>query len=176
LYFRVLPATSSDETLIGERTLAGGAGFTMPERTIVVDATGLVAGRLASVVAKMLLRGESVVIVNAEKAIITGKRRRVVEWYMKRVSEWRTHYNPEKKGPKIPRRPDLILKRMVRNMLPYKKPKGRIAFKRLKVFMGVPPAYTSVEKLIPGEARPQNDKVEFITLAELSAALGEVYG
>ena len=42
--------------------------------------------------------------------------------------------------------------------------------------MGVPPAYTSVEKLIPEEARLQNDKVEFITLAELSAALGEVYG
>ena len=39
---------------------------------IVVDATGLVMGRLASVTAKSLLAGEEIKIVNAEKAIITG--------------------------------------------------------------------------------------------------------
>lgn len=144
----------------------------MQERQIVVDATGLVAGRLASIVAKLLLRGNSVVVVNAEKAIITGKRDRVVEWYMKRVSEWRTHYNPEKKGPKIPRRPDMILRRMIRNMLPYKKPKGRSALKRLRVYVGVPPEYASLEKLVPEEAKLQNSKVQYITLAELSAAVG----
>ena len=144
----------------------------MQSRLIVVDASGLVAGRLASVVAKLLLRGNAVVVVNAEKAIITGKRQRVVEWYMKRVSEWRTHYNPEKKGPKIPRRPDAILRRMIRNMLPYKKPKGRSALKRLRVYVGVPPEYANVEKLVPEEARLQNVKVQYVTLAELSAAVG----
>lgn len=144
----------------------------MQEKPIVVDATGLVAGRLASVVAKLLLRGNSVVVVNAEKAIITGKRNRVIEWYMKRVSEWRTHYNPEKKGPKIPRRPDMILRRMIRNMLPYKKPRGRNALKRLRVYVGVPPEYLNAEKLIPEEAKLQNSKVQYITLAELSAAVG----
>ncbi|RLF00086.1 MAG: 50S ribosomal protein L13 [Thermoprotei archaeon] len=139
---------------------------------VVVDASGLVAGRLASIVAKRLLRGEKVVIVNAEKALITGKRKRVVEWYMKRVSEWRTHYNPEKRGPKIPRRPDLILRRIVRNMLPYKKPKGREAFKRLRVYVGVPPELEGAEKWVPEEAKLKNDKVPFITLAELSEAVG----
>ncbi len=148
------------------------ARFAMQEKPIVVDATGLVAGRLASVVAKLLLRGNSVVVVNAEKAIITGKRNRVIEWYMKRVSEWRTHYNPEKKGPKIPRRPDMILRRMIRNMLPYKKPRGRNALKRLRVYVGVPPEYLNAEKLIPEEAKLQNSKVQYITLAELSAAVG----
>lgn len=170
------PTALSGETLIGAHTRASETGFTMPEKAIFVDASGLVAGRLASVVAKLLLRGESVVIVNAEKAIITGKRKRVVEWYMKRVSEWRTHYNPEKKGPKIPRQPDLILRRMVRNMLPYKKPKGRNALKRLRVYVGVPPEYASVEKFVPEEAKLQNEKVDFITLAELSAAVGGIHG
>lgn len=140
--------------------------------TVVIDASGLVAGRVASVAAKLLLRGHRVVIVNAEKAIIIGKRKRVVEWYMKRVSEWRTHYNPEKRGPKTPRRPDAILRRMVRNMLPYKKPKGREAFKRLRVYLGVPSSYESAEKLVPEEAKLKNPAVEYVTLGELSALVG----
>lgn len=41
---------------------------------MIVDATGLVLGRLASVAAKSLLAGEEVKIVNAEKALITGSR------------------------------------------------------------------------------------------------------
>lgn len=142
----------------------------------VVDASGLVAGRLASFVAKRLLRGERIVIVNAEKAIITGKRQRVLGWYLKRVSEWRTHYNPEKKGPKVPRRPDLMLKRMVRNMLPYKKPRGREALKRLRVYVGVPQEYANVNKLVPKEAALQNEKVQYVTLAELSKLVGGSYG
>lgn len=140
--------------------------------TIVIDAAGLVAGRVASVTAKLLLRGHSVVIVNAERAIITGKRKRVVKWYMKRVSEWGTHYNPEKKGPKIPRRPDAMLRRMVRNMLPYKKPKGREAFKRLRVYLGVPSEFEGVEKWVPEEARLKNPAVEYLTLGELSTLVG----
>ncbi|HDD33531.1 MAG TPA: 50S ribosomal protein L13 [Thermofilaceae archaeon] len=139
---------------------------------VVIDASGLVAGRLASVIAKRLLRGESIVVVNAEKAILTGKPRRVVEWYMKRVSEWRTHYNPEKRGPKVPRRPDRIFKRMVRNMLPYKRPKGRDALRRLRVYVGVPPEFRGVRAEVPEEARLRNDKVPFITLSELSKAVG----
>ena len=139
---------------------------------VVIDASGLVAGRLASVIAKRLLRGESIVVVNAEKAILTGKPRRVVEWYMKRVSEWRTHYNPEKRGPKVPRRPDRIFKRMVRNMLPYKRPKGRDALRRLRVYVGVPPEFRGARVEVPEEARLRSDKVPFITLSELSKAVG----
>ena len=39
---------------------------------VVIDATGHVIGRLSSAVAKRLLNGEDVVIVNAEKSLITG--------------------------------------------------------------------------------------------------------
>ncbi len=38
----------------------------------VVDASGLILGRAASVIAKRLLNGESIVVVNAEKAVVTG--------------------------------------------------------------------------------------------------------
>ena len=38
----------------------------------VVDADGAVLGRLASVLAKRLLMGEDIIVVNAEKAVISG--------------------------------------------------------------------------------------------------------
>jgi len=40
----------------------------------VIDANGLIMGRLASNVAKMLLSGEEVSIVNAEQAVISGSK------------------------------------------------------------------------------------------------------
>lgn len=142
------------------------------EKLTVVNAEGLVAGRLASIVAKKLLNGENVVIINAEKAIITGKPQRIVNMYMKKISEWRTHFNPEKRGPKIPRRPDRVLKRMVRGMLPHKKPKGRMAYKRLKVYIGVPDNVNVKEAISIKEAMRKNENVPFITLGELYVRLG----
>ena len=137
----------------------------------VIDGEGLVAGRLASVVAKKLLKGERIIIVNSEKIIISGKPKRIIEKYMKRISEWRTHYNPEKRGPKYPRRPDRLFKRMVRGMLPWKKPKGREAFKRLKVYMGVPKEYENVEKVKIKNAVLRDEKIPRMTLGELYKAL-----
>jgi len=52
----------------------------------VVDATGHVVGRLASVVAKRLLNGEEIVVVNAEKAIVTGRKSVVFGEYGRRTT------------------------------------------------------------------------------------------
>ena len=142
------------------------------ERLTVIDATNAIAGRLSSVVAKRLLRGERIAIVNSENAIITGDPKRVLNMYMKRVSEWRTYYNPEKRGPKIPRTPDRILKRMVRGMLPKKKPKGREALKRLRVYIGVPEDLKGVKAVKVKEAELKRDDIKYITLGELSKLLG----
>ncbi|TLZ57904.1 MAG: 50S ribosomal protein L13, partial [Methanobacteriota archaeon] len=40
----------------------------------VVDASGQIIGRFASGLAKRLLFGEDIVVVNAEKALITGSK------------------------------------------------------------------------------------------------------
>src|SRR5947208_14270183 len=45
----------------------------------IVDATGRVVGRLASVLAKRLLAGEERVVVNAGKRIVTGRKKAVGE-------------------------------------------------------------------------------------------------
>jgi len=100
---------------------------------VVVDATGLVLGRLASVTAKSLLAGEEINIVNAEKALITGDKEHIFRDY----GQTRARGSRER-GPYFPRRPDMVLKRTVRGMLPYKMRRGRDAFSRLKVYLGIP--------------------------------------
>ncbi len=133
----------------------------------VIDGTGHVAGRLASIIAKRLLNGETIIVVNAEKIIITGKKKRVLEKFLKRISEWRTYYNPEKRGPKYPRTPDRIFKRMVRGMLPHKKPRGRDALKRLKVYVGVPKEYTDAEMERVEDAIFRNEFCPYVTLGQI---------
>ncbi|AAL62942.1 50S ribosomal protein L13 [Pyrobaculum aerophilum] len=107
---------------------------------VIVDAEGHVAGRLATYIAKALLERPNlrIVVVNAEKLVITGDEKMVIEWFKRKISEWRTHYNPEKAGPKVPRRPDRVFKRIVRGMLPKKSETGRSALKRLRVYMSIP--------------------------------------
>ncbi|MFY1645128.1 50S ribosomal protein L13, partial [Methanoculleus bourgensis] len=51
----------------------------------VIDADGLLLGRMASVVAGRALAGEEIAIVNAEKAIVSGDRAYVLaDYYRKR--------------------------------------------------------------------------------------------
>ncbi len=103
------------------------------ENKVVIDASDTVLGRLASIVAKKLLLGEEIVIINAEKAIVTGSKEHVLERFM----EKRERGDPIK-GPFYPVRPDRVLRRAVRGMLPRKKARGREALKRLKVYIDNP--------------------------------------
>lgn len=140
------------------------------ENVTIIDATNLILGRLASNVAKRLLSGESVVIVNAGKSILSGNKRRIINDYKKRshrksiVAPW--------EGPFQPRRPDILLKRTIRGMLPYKASKGRLAYKRLKVYIGIPDEYKEKNKISIPEADSSRLKSRFITLAELCHELG----
>lgn len=104
---------------------------------MIIDATNLIIGRMASVAAKELLKGEKVIIVNAEESIISGARSSVLEKYRER-RERKSIVNPARHGPFFPRRPEGIVRRAVRGMLPYKKAKGKNAFKNLRVYSGMP--------------------------------------
>jgi len=102
----------------------------------IIDATNLILGRMASVVAKRLLLGEKIIIINAEKAVVSGDRKHIINEYKRRL-RIRTLTNP-RKGPFHPRKPDRIVRRTIRGMLPWKKPRGRKAFHNLQVYIGVP--------------------------------------
>jgi len=133
----------------------------------IFDAENQILGRLSSVIAKNLLEGEEVIVVNCEKAVLSGNPKSKLEEYREKVQRGDPH-----KGPFFPRQPDGIFRRTVRGMLPWHKPKGKSAFKRLKVFIGVPEELKDKKFEKSKEADASKLKVKYITLGELSLRLG----
>jgi|SRR3989344_5495404 len=137
----------------------------------VIDATGLILGRMATRVAKMALMGEEVKIVNCEKAIISGKQNQV-------LAKWRErkHRTDPVKGPFISILPDRIVRRAIRGMLPHKNAKtetarGIMAFKRVMCYISVPDELKTAKFETVVGAESDRLTSEYITLARLSQLL-----
>ena len=138
--------------------------------TVYVDASGQIAGRLSSNVAKLLLSGKRVIVVNAERSLISGSRVSVINQWKERL-ELGSKVNPIY-GPIHPRRPDNILRRMVRGMVPRKKPKGALAMKRLRVYVGVPTGLEASKLSKFDDAAATRPIPVYLTMADLSRSLG----
>jgi large subunit ribosomal protein L13 len=140
---------------------------TTQNQVTLVNADGLILGRMASVVAKNLLNGQRVVIVNAEKAIISGKKK-------SKVAEAKEFLDVGGvgQGPFHYRRPDRILRKTVRGMLPFKQPKGKTALKKLKVFISVPEDLKDQPLVSIEEAQAAKLKGPYLTLADLAKEIG----
>jgi len=102
--------------------------------TLFIDASGSVAGRVASHAAKQALLGKTIAVFNCEKVVITGNRNTTIREYR----EIRHKGGASLNGPFYPKHPDRIIKRMVRGMLRYTKGRGEAAFSRVRCFNGVP--------------------------------------
>jgi large subunit ribosomal protein L13 len=136
---------------------------------MIVDGTNLVLGRMASNVAKRLLNGERVYIVNAEKVVITGKKESAIVKFKRRI-DLHAKGNPLK-APKFPRTPHGLVRMSIRGMLPFKRQTGKQAFKRLRVYIGVPEELkeAKLEKI----EKAENKLASNYTLVEdISKALG----
>ncbi|AEH60872.1 ribosomal protein L13 [Methanosalsum zhilinae DSM 4017] len=134
----------------------------------VIDANRLIMGRLASIVAKRLLDGEEIKIVNAEKAVISGSKVKTFEDY-RTIQEIGTR----EFGPYFPKRPDRILKRTIRGMLPYKRERGRDSLSRLKVYIGVPVELKDAELITLEEANINRlSSNKYVMLGDVSKRLG----
>ena len=99
-------------------------------------------------------------------AVISGNKDSVIGEYVEK-----RQLNHPRKGPYYPRMPHLILKRAVRGMIPYQKPRGREAFKRLRVDIGTP-ANLRDEKMEPLKDAQMNDNTKYISLGDVSKILG----
>ena len=99
-----------------------------------IDGEDAILGRLGSFVAKQLLRGSEVVVINSEKVIIVGSK----DVIMAKIRSIRKKGGASQKGPQMPKPADRLLKRKIRGMLPWDRSKGRAAYKRLKCFIGNP--------------------------------------
>jgi large subunit ribosomal protein L13 len=138
-------------------------GESAPIEPLLVDANNAVAGRLAAVVAKQLLQGEHVVVINAEKAVLSGNRASIILQYKERLGI-RTRTAPWK-GPMHPRQPDRMLRRIIRGMVPWKRDRGRKAMKRLRVYTGTPEGLKTKRNL---------DISEYERVGRRSTYLGEI--
>lgn len=130
-----------------------------------INADNCVAGRLSSQVAKMLLKGDKIVIFNAEKAVISGSPRFNENDFKHEIGKG-DPYN----GPFFPKESNMILKRMVRGMLP-KKPRGIEAFRNLKVYRGVPEEFKDKKPEVLDKAVNRLE-CKFITLSKISGMFG----
>lgn len=138
---------------------------------VVYDAHNKVLGRLASTVAKELLNGKSVAVINAEKAFISGNKKVIRQKYTVRL-RLQEKENPEH-SPYWPRRPDMLVRRVIRGMLPYhKKPSGKAAFKRLRVFVGTPKELAKIKPVVVDTKSPKSMYVGYIYIDDLSKILG----
>ncbi|MFO7678168.1 MAG: 50S ribosomal protein L13 [Thermoplasmatota archaeon] len=134
----------------------------------IIDAEGAILGRMSTNIAKRLLNGEQIAIVNSEKAIISGKKSTIKSRYTQK-----REVGTYRKGPFFPRMPDRLVKRSIRGMIPYQTPHGRTAYKNLKCYIGVPKEFEGqpFEKIDEAKKQP----VEFITVGALSKMLGGDY-
>ncbi len=133
----------------------------------VIDASGLVVGRAASLIAQRLLAGESIVVIYAERAVVTGSRASVLEIY--RANRAR---GSVRSGPHFPRNPDRIFRRAVRGMVPHLKSRGKAAFHRLTVYIGCPEPYAKVSASSLPDAQAKPTLRSPLTLEEVSRLLG----
>lgn len=114
----------------------------------IIDADGAIVGRLASYVAKRAMEGERFAVVNAEKAIVTGSKKHVLELYKRKTS-----FKRQIGGKHFPKRPDMVLKRTIRGMVPRKTYRGRNAISRVKVYMGVPKEFEGKARKVESLAK-----------------------
>jgi len=116
-----------------------------PEKWFVVDAEGMVLGRLASEVAARLRgkatplftphadMGDWVVVVNAEKVVLTGRKWDQKNYY--RHSGYTGGLKSVTARQLQQKRPEDLVRFAVKGMLP-KNRLGRKMFKKLKVYSG----------------------------------------
>ena len=140
-------------------------------KQIIVDASNCIAGRLCSHVSKLLLQGNRVTIINSERAMLSGNRYKTIEDYKKHL-EVGSVTNPIH-GPYHPRRPDRILTKMVRGMVPRRKPSGIVAFKRLRVYIGIPTEFQNSKEIKTfDDAKITKSESYYITIGDIAKQIG----
>lgn len=138
---------------------------------IVIDANNLILGRMASTIAQRILKGEEINIINAEKAIISGRRDATFERYKAYAARGSREF-----GPRFPRRPDQIIARTIRGMIPHTKTTGRDAYNRLRVYIGVPPELSKEQASTINDASiTRLSTSNYTVLGDLSKRLGSKY-
>src|SRR6266481_7372039 len=141
-----VPSTPSHPRKAGAMKTFSAKPAEVEKKWVMIDATGLVVGRLATIVA-MRLRGkhkasytphvddgDNVIIVNAEKVVLTGRKRENKIYhhhtgFIGGIKERTAKYILESRFP------ERVMEKAVQRMLPHG-PLGRQQFGNLRVYKG----------------------------------------
>jgi large subunit ribosomal protein L13 len=140
------------------------------KKWVLIDADGLVVGRLAALIATRLRGkhkpgftphmddGDNVIVINADKVEFTGRKRNDKTYY------WHTGYPggiKERKAHQIldGRFPERVVEKAVERMLP-RGPLGRQQLKNLRIYAGAehPHEAQKPEQLDVASLNPKNTK------------------
>lgn len=133
---------------------------------MIIDAKDTILGRLASYAAKNALLGEKINVINCEHAIITGSKRVIIEKYKARI-----HRGTPFHGPFFPKTPDGLVRRAIRGMVHFKINKGRIAYKNVKCYKGVPEQFQNKETIKLPNTLSKLKILKYLTVKELCKEL-----
>ena len=135
---------------------------------MIIDAKDAILGRLGSYVAKQLLLGNKVDVVNCEEAVISGRKHAVLENYIRRIDR-----KAPGKGPYFYRRPDMFVKRTIRGMLPFKRSRGQDAFKNIKCHIGMPENLKNEKVYAIGEINAEKlQSTDYMKVKDICKAVG----
>ena len=135
---------------------------------IIIDGKDTILGRLASFAAKKAMMGEEVMIINSAEVVVSGRKSNTLDSF-KRDRKLGTHST----GPFHLRLPEDIVKRTIRGMLPYKQPKGREAFQRMKCYRTVPESLKGKEAISLEQAKyTKLPNLRYIKLGRISKLMG----
>lgn len=135
---------------------------------MIINGENLILGRLATKVAKEALLGNNVDIVNCDKIVIVGKKK-FIEGKYSRIQKMGT----PRKGPFLSRMPDRFVRRVIRGMIPYKKGRGKDAFKRVMCYMGVPDKFKNEKIETFDNINVLNTKnINYISIKRICQLLG----
>ncbi len=133
---------------------------------VAIDGNNHVLGRLASHIAKRLLNGEEIYLANCESILIIGNPVSTLLRYRTRRSL--QHKGTPEYSPKWPKVPSLLVKRVIRGMVPWERTRGKEAMHKLTVVMGNP---KNMELSKVPNAKFDTD-AKFMTIGKLCKELG----
>jgi large subunit ribosomal protein L13 len=102
--------------------------------------------------------------------MVSGNKYEVIESYKDKL-EVSSVTNPIH-GPFHPRRPDTIITRMIRGMVPKRKPSGMQAFKRLRVYIGVPDELKNSTMQTFDDAKITKQQSFYISMGDVAKQIG----
>ena len=134
---------------------------------IVIDGTNMVFGRMASQIAKKVITGEEVHLINAEKIVIKGNPAQIGGRYL--VKRGLRHKGTPERSPVWSKVPHMLVKRMIRGMLPMKSSRGKVGLGKLMVYTGNPKNLNTTVSL---ENAAYDGVTRHITIQQLCKTIG----